>query len=108
SLFAVAFADRAVADDVSSFRRYNAACMAALAGCGQGNDAGKLDDQQKAGLRAQAQDWLQADLTLWTKKARGNAAAERGPALDALRGWQRDADLAGVREPAALAKLPKE
>jgi hypothetical protein len=47
--------------------RYNAACAAALAGCGQGQDAAKLDDKERAGLRRQALDWLRADLEAWRR-----------------------------------------
>jgi tetratricopeptide (TPR) repeat protein len=88
--------------------RYNAACVAALAGCGRGKDAEKLDDQEYARLRRQALDWLRADLEA---KARlldegpdpVRSAAEVG---NALRHWQVDPDLAGLRGPEALARLP--
>jgi hypothetical protein len=40
--------------------RYNAACCAALAAGGQGKDADKLDDKERARLREQACDWLRA------------------------------------------------
>jgi serine/threonine protein kinase/Flp pilus assembly protein TadD len=86
--------------------RYNAACAAALAGCGQGQDALPLDEGQRARLRRQALDWLRADLTTrkqllekWPEQAR--AAVQR-----TLQHWQQDADLAGVRG-AAVAKLPE-
>ncbi len=47
--------------------RYNAACAAALAGGGQGQDAGRLSDQERAGLRKQALDCLRADLRAWQR-----------------------------------------
>ena len=47
--------------------RYNAACTAALAGCGQGVDADKLDAKERARLRQQALDWLRADLKAYRK-----------------------------------------
>jgi tetratricopeptide (TPR) repeat protein len=64
--FQDAFADQpGLADDLRTRHRYNAACYAALAGCGQGKDADPLDAQEGARLRNQALDWLRADLTAW-------------------------------------------
>ncbi len=57
-------ADRQVADDLSGWYRYNAACCAARAGTGQGRDAARLDGKEKARLRGQALTWLRADLAL--------------------------------------------
>jgi serine/threonine-protein kinase len=88
-------------DDLSASARYQAARVAALAGCGQGKDAGTLDDRERAGWRQQAHDWLRADLAAWGKVPAG-ARLEQ-----ALRQWQADADLARVRDPDALAKLPE-
>jgi tetratricopeptide (TPR) repeat protein len=63
---AEAFAARPkLADDLRFPNRRNAACSAALAGCGQGQDAAKLDDAERARLRRQALDWLRADLAAW-------------------------------------------
>src|SRR5262249_29678241 len=98
-----------LADDQGAAHRYNAACAAALAGCGQGKDTDKLDDKERARLRRQALDWLRADLEtigrLPDKAAdQARSAAEVGKTL---RRWQVDTDLAGVREPEALAKLPE-
>jgi tetratricopeptide (TPR) repeat protein len=38
--------------------RFNAACAAAMAGCGRGEDAASLDDQERTRLRQQARTWL--------------------------------------------------
>jgi hypothetical protein len=43
-------------------RRYYAACVAARAGCGQGQDAADVDEKGRAGFRQQARDWLGAEL----------------------------------------------
>src|SRR5262249_31561525 len=51
------------AEAVPEATRYNAACAAALAGCGQGRDAGTLNDKERALWRLQALDWLRQDLT---------------------------------------------
>jgi WD40 repeat protein/tetratricopeptide (TPR) repeat protein len=45
----------------------NASCAAALAGCGQGQDAANLDDAERARLRRQALDWVRADLARMEK-----------------------------------------
>jgi Flp pilus assembly protein TadD len=92
----------------SNERRYNAACTAALAGCGQGEDDPAPDADERARLRRQALDWLRADL-----KARLTGLAAPGPkvkeaARRALRHWQTDPDLAGVRDAAGLAALPDD
>src|SRR5262249_48111777 len=83
--------------------RYNAACAAAMAGCGQGKDEPPPDEATRAKLRRQALDWLRADLTLRTKQLATNPAEARKE----LAHWKADPDLAGVREPDALAKLPE-
>jgi serine/threonine-protein kinase len=58
-----------LAEDLRSQARYNAGCAAALAGCGKGEDAYILNDQERTRLRKQALDWLRADLAAWTKLA---------------------------------------
>ena len=61
--------DPKLAEDMQHWHRYNAACTAALAGCGQGNDIAQLDDKERARLRKQALAWLRADLAHWNKQA---------------------------------------
>ncbi len=108
-LFAEAFAhDAKLADDMQTQDRYNAACAAALAGCGMGNDAAKLDDMERARLRQQAVAWLRADLMHWTKQAASDEPGDRDLVQKTLKHWQEDADLAGVREAEALKKLPAD
>src|SRR5262249_19423345 len=61
--FTEAFAARAaLAEDTEAGNRYDAACAAALAGCGQGKDPNRPDDAERVRLRRQALDWLKADL----------------------------------------------
>jgi len=95
-----------LADDLSAQHGYKAACSAALAGCGQGKDAARLDDQQQAGLRQQAMTWLRADLALRARQAAGSRPEDRPAAETALRHWLVDTDFAGVRGD-GLAKLPE-
>jgi serine/threonine-protein kinase len=99
-------ADPKLADDLETVARYNAACCAALAGCGQGKDADTLGAQEKARLRRQALDWLRADLAAWAKQAQSHQPADRAGIQYWLQHWKEDADLAGVRGD-ALARLPE-
>jgi Flp pilus assembly protein TadD len=86
--------------------RYRAACSAALAGCGKGRDADKLDPEQRARLRQQALTWLHADLDAWRKRLANARPAQMQAILRALRQWHQDPGLAGVRGERALADLP--
>jgi serine/threonine protein kinase/tetratricopeptide (TPR) repeat protein len=95
-----------LADDLRLANRYNAACAAALAGCGQGKDAAQLDDAERARLRRQALDWLRADLAAWGQLLDKEPDKTRTTIQQTLRHWQQDADFAGVRGD-ALAKLPE-
>ncbi len=89
--------------------RYDAACAAALAGCGQGKDADKLDAKEKARLRGRALAWLRADLEAMGRPLdKGADPARLATGVgNVLRLWQADPDLAGVRGPEALAQLPE-
>jgi tetratricopeptide (TPR) repeat protein len=79
--------------------RYNAACAAALAGCGQ-SDGKALTEPERTKLREQAHAWLTADLSAWD--------AERGPdALKTLQHWRADPDLVGIRQDADIRNLPE-
>jgi tetratricopeptide (TPR) repeat protein/serine/threonine protein kinase len=108
-LFTAAFAAAPkLADDLAAAHRYNAACFSALAAAGQGQDAAKLDDKERTRLRQQAREWLRADLILRSKQLKSGKPADREEVQQALRHWQKDTDLAGIRDAAALAKLPAE
>jgi hypothetical protein len=108
-LYAAAFAaEPRLADDLKAGHRYKAAGHAALAAAGQGEDAGKPDDKERTRLRQQALDWLRADLALRRKQLETDKAADRTAVQQALRHWQKDSDLAGLRDAAALAKLSAE
>jgi tetratricopeptide (TPR) repeat protein len=95
-----------LAADLKSGHRYNAACAAALAGAGKGEDAAKLDDTERARLRQQALTWLRADLTAWGKLLEQQPDKARAAVLKTMQHWQQDADFASVRGD-ALAKLPE-
>ena len=95
-----------VADNMRAQNRYNAACAAALAGCGQGKDDPPLDDTAQARWRKQAIDWLTADFAAWSKGLGSGPPQARQAISQTLQHWKADPDLAGIREPAVLAKLP--
>jgi serine/threonine-protein kinase len=107
-LYTAAFAaDPKMADDLAAGHRYDAACYAALA-AGQREDAAKLDDNERARLRKQALDWLRADLASRAKQLASGQPALCAEVQRILKHWQGDSDLAGIRDDAALAKLPAE
>ena len=100
-------AEPTLADDLRAGHRYNAACAAALAAGGMGEDADKLEEQERADWRGQALAWLRADLALWNKQLEQNTPQVRAAVKKTLQHWQQDKDLAGVRDETALAKLPQ-
>jgi eukaryotic-like serine/threonine-protein kinase len=111
-LYAEAFAaDPAFANDVDRSRRLKkpshrlkAARMAALAACGRGTDAATLSESRRKHWREQARQWLRADLAAWAKLL--DTKPESGEIARAtLSAWQSGADLANLREPAALSKF---
>jgi serine/threonine-protein kinase len=107
-LFAEALeADPTLGDDRQAQHRYNAACAAALAGCGRGKDQPTPDEPARAALRARALDWLKAELAAWSKLLDSGPPQARPMIAQTLGHWQADADLAGVRDPEALDKLPE-
>src|SRR5260370_22251106 len=99
-LYADAFAaDPTLADDLRAGHRYNAARAAALAGCGRGEDGAGTGEPERARWRAQARQWLRADLAAWGTTLDGDPAA-RHRLPQTLTRWRGDPDLAGLREPA--------
>ncbi len=108
-LLADAFAsDPRSAEDVAKPYRYDAACAAALAGCGRGERADQLGSEERARWRRQALAWLEADLRASKTQLDKAKPDERRQVQLRLRHWQTDSDLAGLRDPAALAKLDAE
>jgi serine/threonine-protein kinase len=102
-----AFAEQPrLAEDLRARHRYNAACAAALAAGGQGQDADTLTDQDRMALRRRALTWLRADLAVWRQVIDQGAAQARPVVQRTLRHWQKDPDLAGLRDKEALARLP--
>jgi tetratricopeptide (TPR) repeat protein len=89
----------ALAASPRTLTRYYAARAAARA---------SLKGEGHPGWRRQALDWLCADLTFWEKQLAQDTERARGEVRLQLSRWQREPDFAGVRDPAALARLPEE
>jgi len=107
-LYAEALAnDPKLADDRQAGHRYNAACAAALAGCGQGKDDPPPEGAAKTNLRKQAREWLQSELAAWAKVLDSGPAELKAKIAPTLKHWKTDADLAGIRDEKELAKLPE-
>jgi serine/threonine-protein kinase len=107
-LYADAFAAAPkLALDMGQQPRYSAACSAALAAAGQGEDARLLPDKVAVRLRRQALDWLKADLALYVQIAQRDVPATKRVVGWRLENWRQDADLASVRDRAALDRLPE-
>jgi tetratricopeptide (TPR) repeat protein len=87
--------------------RYNAACAAALAGCGAGGDPAPLTDAERAGLRKQALDWLRADLGASHGLLDKGRDQDRSAVAQRMQHSLADSDFLGVRGPEALGKLPE-
>ncbi len=108
-MFVAAFAEKPVlADNLEEGHRYNAACVASLAGCGRGEDAGQLTERERSGWRKQAHAWLRADLLAWRNKLESDGTKYSVLVRQALTHWHIDPDLEGLRESSALDKLPAD
>jgi serine/threonine protein kinase/Flp pilus assembly protein TadD len=99
-------ADPKLGEDLSASYRYDAACAAALGGCGQGKDAGHLEGKERERLRRQALAWLQADLAAFQQQMARESTKAGSMVQKSMRHWQQDEDFAGVRGDAS-AKLPE-
>jgi serine/threonine-protein kinase len=105
-LYAETFAtDAMLADGPRFSHRYNAARAAALAGCGQGEDAAGLGVAERKRWRDQAREWLQADLATLVRAYDANPTAARARVRKALTSWLDDPGLQCVRTTSELDKL---
>jgi eukaryotic-like serine/threonine-protein kinase len=99
--------DPRLAEDTQVRHRWEAACAAALAGCGRCVDAESLDEEARRRWRDQGRLWLHADLAELCKP-QTDAAAASNSVKQWLLSWQANTDLAGVRELAELTKLSED
>jgi tetratricopeptide (TPR) repeat protein len=101
-------ADPKLADDRQAQHLYNAACAATLAAAGAGIDEPQPNEAERARLRTQALAWLQAEKAAWAKFIEDALSTKQKElATMALSHWKTDRDLASVRGPEALEKLPE-
>jgi hypothetical protein len=66
-----------------------------------------LDEASKARWRNQAIRWLEADLAAWSKVVESGLPRAGGEVARTLQHWKVDTDLAGLRDQAAMARLPE-
>jgi tetratricopeptide (TPR) repeat protein len=95
-------------ENLQAGHRYNAARAAALAGCGQGKDTAHQGAMQRLHWRRQALTWLWADLRAWRQVLARGPIRARAVVGEKMRHWLADADMSGVRDADALARLPEE
>jgi hypothetical protein len=95
-----------VSEDLRAGHRFNAACAAALAGCGRGDDAAGLRDDERARFREHARNWLRLDLLEWARKLEGTDVPDWIEGHKVLAQWRNAPDLATLRDSGALDNLP--
>jgi serine/threonine-protein kinase len=103
-LYADAFAAEEKLVDERLGHRYSAACVAALAGCGIGDDASKLSEAERMQWRKQARQWLRNELTSLAQRV-DDASISRAALDKLLAQWQSNPELAGIRDRTALENL---
>jgi tetratricopeptide (TPR) repeat protein len=100
-LYGDAFAaDVSLETDTQKNYRLSAARAAALVGCGVGNDLPPLTPAKQKHWRLKAFVWLEADLEARVQGAQ--TAQAKSVVKTELQQWQRDSDLAEVRNPESL------
>ena len=82
-------------------------CSAALAASGQGQDRPPPDDAERAKFRGQALQWLKSELAAWSRVLDSGPAEMKARVAPTLKHWKVDTDLAGIRDPGPLSKLPE-
>jgi hypothetical protein len=108
-LWAAALAnDPMLGGDRQAQHRLNAARAALLAAAGQARDEPPPNDAAKTKLRGLALDWLKAELSEWTSFHESVTPEHRSAVWQTLLSWQHEGALAGIRDAAALDKLPAE
>ncbi|MBC7773073.1 MAG: tetratricopeptide repeat protein [Pyrinomonadaceae bacterium] len=114
ALSAVFFADGfdkypSLAGNLQARHRYEAACVAALAGA-VANEGPAVDTQadqaQRSRWRERSRQWLQDDLDAWAAMLEKNDPSLRRHVRKVLTNWRSDAELSAIRDPMALALLP--
>src|SRR5262249_38227573 len=71
-------------------------------------DAHHLPDKEQCMLLRLALSWLRGDLAAYLKLAERPEPTAKRVVRERIQHWQQDADLASVRDNAALGKLPDD
>jgi Flp pilus assembly protein TadD len=96
-LYEEAFAaDPTLAERLNS-HRYDAACYAVQASASHDGDAASLPDQERAGLRALALEWLRAELDGYRRLLQRQRYQDRIDVASRMNHWRIDPDLESVR-----------
>jgi serine/threonine protein kinase/tetratricopeptide (TPR) repeat protein len=90
--------------DQPSDPRYSAARAAVLSACSRGDGHEAADDAERARFRRLALNCLKSELAAW--RLFRTKEQDHAVLVVRLQHWQKTPDLAGVREAAALARLP--
>jgi serine/threonine-protein kinase len=94
------------ADPNLTLTHRQAATRAAVqAGCGRGIDAGGLGEAERRNWRGQARKWMREELSAMTSALKHDYNKFRDPVRYALKQWQNEPELAGIRDSAELEKL---
>jgi serine/threonine-protein kinase len=101
-------ADPQLAEDVKAGHRYRAACAAALAGSGHGENGGDLSQEERARWRMMACSWLAEDLAAWARNWDSGIVGDRDLVRRTLTGWLIDPDFTGLRDPVTLYRVSVE
>jgi tetratricopeptide (TPR) repeat protein/tRNA A-37 threonylcarbamoyl transferase component Bud32 len=104
--YAAAFKANPKLIDIAEQCRYAAACTAAKAACGKGQDSASLNDMERKRLRQQALSWLRAEMLAW-KADLARDPSKAGSRVGLLRHCLGDPDFNGVRGE-GIDKLPED
>ena len=97
-----------LADNLETEYRFHAACSALLASRGISEDAIMLTDEEKAGYRKRALEWLRADLESWNKLHRRSDAAAQAGIAQIVSAWRKNPQLSTVRDGGRWNELSQE
>jgi serine/threonine protein kinase/Flp pilus assembly protein TadD len=81
---------------------------AALAAAGKGLGPGLPDSKDRSRWRKQALQWLRDDLTALDKRLKSGKPQDRLLVRQRLGNWKCEQELASLRDPAAVARLPAD
>jgi serine/threonine protein kinase/tetratricopeptide (TPR) repeat protein len=105
---AAAAVDPSFATGYAFGKRYDAACAAALAGGGAGDDAATLDAAGRARWRAQTLAWLREDLAGLAPRVRPGEPESWVEVRACLEHWKHDPDFARMRDGEPLPESSAE